>query len=219
MRSVVEERSGYDLTYWVIAFSVPILCVGYLAVAVRSAITLSGERERGTLDSLLTTPLENRTILRSKWWGNLLSLRVVWWTVAGVWCLGLFTGAVHPLSLVLLVLAGFVYADFVARLGMWFSLRCRSMLRATVWTLVTLFALSVLPPLLIPSWFGQVGHNLSPPLTLFHLTFGWIETDWHAHLLYCAPVIGYAAAAQLLRQLTADRFGPITGRMPHGSRN
>jgi ABC-type transport system involved in multi-copper enzyme maturation permease subunit len=215
MRSVVEERSGYDLTYWVIAFSVPILCVGYLAVAVRSAITLSGERERGTLDSLLTTPLENRTILRSKWWGNLLSLRVVWWTVAGVWCLGLFTGAVHPLSLVLLVLAGFVYADFVARLGMWFSLRCRTMLRATVWTLVTLFALSVLPPLLIPSCLGQaVGHSLSPPLTLFYLTFGWIEEDWHQHLLFCVPVIGYAAVAQCLRLLTVDRFGSITGRMP-----
>ncbi len=216
MQSVVEERSSKYLTHWVMVFSVPILCVGYLAVAVRSAITLSGERERGTLDSLLTTPLANQTILWSKWCGNLLSLRIVWLTVAGVWCLGLFTGALHPLSLVMLLLAAAIYADFVARLGMWFSLRCRTMLRATVWTLVTLFAISVLPPLLLPSWFAEVAsHGLSPPMALVHLTFGWSEDDWELRLIFSLPVFGYAVAAQGLRSLTAERFGALTGRMPY----
>jgi ABC-type transport system involved in multi-copper enzyme maturation permease subunit len=214
MQAVMEERSAIYLKYWVIFFSVPILCVGYLAVAVRSAITLSGERERGTLDPLLTTPVENRTILGSKWWGNLLSLRVVWGTVAGVWILGVFTGGVHPLSLVLLLLAGFIYADFVARIGMWYSLRCRTMLRATVWTLVTLFALSVIPPLLLPSWFPDwVRHSLSPPMTLVHLTFGWNEGVWQSGLLFFVPVLAYAGVAQGLRLLTEDRFGALTGRM------
>jgi ABC-type transport system involved in multi-copper enzyme maturation permease subunit len=216
MQSVLDERSSNYLTHWVMVFSVPIICIGYLAVAVRSAITLSGERERGTLDSLLTTSLENRTILGSKWWGNLLSLRVVWLTVAAVWSLGLFTGGVHPLSLAILLLAGFIYADFVARLGMWFSLKCRTMLRATVWTLVTLFALSVLPPLLMPSWFADVvRHGFSPPMTLVYLTFGWREDIREERLLFCVPVFGYAVAAWCLRLLTEDRFGPITGRMPH----
>jgi hypothetical protein len=220
MRSMMEDHFPKDLTLWVLIFSVPILCVGFLSVAMRSAMTLSSERARGTLDSLLTTPLENQRILGSKWWGSLLSARVVWLMVAGVWSLGLFTGAVHPLSLGMLLVAGFIYADFVARLGMWFSLRCRTTLRAVVWTLVTLFALSVLPPLLIPErivfpgFAYLVRDGISPPMTLVELTFGWSEDVWHERLLLWVPLFGYVAAAQGLRLLTEDQFGPITGRMP-----
>ena len=39
-------------------------------------------------------------------------------------------------ALLLLLAAWWAYAAFAASLGLWFSLRCRTTLRATVWTLL-----------------------------------------------------------------------------------
>src|SRR5262249_27034257 len=48
-------------------FGTTLVCVMLVGIALRAAGSLSSERERQTLDSLLTTPLENRTILVAKW--------------------------------------------------------------------------------------------------------------------------------------------------------
>lgn len=108
-----------------------------LAVAVRASGTLSGERDKQTLDGLLTAPLDASTILFAKWAGSIASIRWVWLWLAGIWLLGLVTQGLHVLAVPFVMVAWLVYAGVFAAIGMWFSLVCRTSLRATMWTLLT----------------------------------------------------------------------------------
>jgi ABC-type transport system involved in multi-copper enzyme maturation permease subunit len=107
-----------------------------MVVAVRASSAISIERDRQTLDSLLTTPLDSDAILFGKWLGAVLSVRRGWLWLGALWGIGVVTGGLHPLALVLMVVTWFVYAAFLAGLGTWFSTVSRSTLRATTWTLV-----------------------------------------------------------------------------------
>jgi ABC-type transport system involved in multi-copper enzyme maturation permease subunit len=52
--------------------------IGFLiqwAIGLRAAVTISSERERGTWDALLTSPLEGGEIIRGKLWGSLFALK------------------------------------------------------------------------------------------------------------------------------------------------
>jgi ABC-type transport system involved in multi-copper enzyme maturation permease subunit len=56
--------------------------IGFLiqwAIGLRSAVTISSERERGTWDALLTSPLEGGEIIVGKLWGSLFALK---WLIA-----------------------------------------------------------------------------------------------------------------------------------------
>src|SRR5262249_43186358 len=70
-----------------------------LGIALRAAGSLSSERERRTLDSLLTTPLDNLTILGAKWLACLYSVRRFLWGLMPVWLVALVVGGLHPLAL------------------------------------------------------------------------------------------------------------------------
>src|SRR5262249_51183898 len=60
-----------------------------------------------------------------------------------IWLLGLVTGGLHILALPLLLSAWFIYAGVFSALGMWCSAACRTTLRATIWTLTWVLAISV----------------------------------------------------------------------------
>jgi ABC-type transport system involved in multi-copper enzyme maturation permease subunit len=113
-----------------------------LGVAVRASTSISGERDRQTLDSLLSSPLPSRDILWGKWLGSLLSVRRLGWYVGAIWLVGIATGGLNLLAVPLLAAALFIYGAFLSSLGMVFSLFCRTTVRATLWTLVTMLALS-----------------------------------------------------------------------------
>ena len=52
--------------------------IGFLiqwAIGLRAAVTISSERERGTWDALLTSPLEGTEVVRGKLWGSLWALK------------------------------------------------------------------------------------------------------------------------------------------------
>jgi ABC-type transport system involved in multi-copper enzyme maturation permease subunit len=118
-----------------------VACLLLLSVAVRTSHSVSGERERHTLDELLTTPLETEEILYAKWQANVWGQRGGWFWLAGIYGLGVLTGGLNILSLPFLFVAWFVYACFVATLGLWFSTICRTSLRAAVCTVFTLIGL------------------------------------------------------------------------------
>lgn len=103
-----------------------------LAVVVRAANSICGERERDTLDGLLTTPLDTREILYGKWVGAVFSVRWGWLWLGLVWGVGVLTGGLHPLAVPLLAITWFVYATFLAGLGLWFSAAWKRTFRATV---------------------------------------------------------------------------------------
>jgi hypothetical protein len=155
--------------------------------------------------------------------------------------LGFLAGGLHLLSLLMLFASWWVYAAFAASLGLWFSLRCGTTLRATVYTLVTLVVASV-APLVCFGGCGIVllealapdkmngpnpvdGVAMTPPGAMVYLVFGWGK--WYSFDPELRSSIGgvgvawfgacgYAVAAAALWLATRARFGPITGRMSVG---
>src|SRR5207249_2130740 len=124
----------WQINIWVRTCTVVVGCLSLLAVAVRGSTAYSSDRDRQTLDSLLTTPLDSTTILVGKWLGAVFSVRLAWVWLALIWGVGLATGGLHWLALPLLLLAWGVFAGFEATIGLWFSLLCKTSLRATVAT-------------------------------------------------------------------------------------
>lgn len=135
-----------------------------LAVAFYAAGGISRERERQTLDALLTLPVDRRDILFAKWLGIILAVRPVWWCLGVIWIVGALTGGLHILALPLLLLAWAVHASFLCGLGLWCSLHFRSTLRATVATLGAVFGLLFLCRLAVMN--GEM------------LFFTWLPPDW-----------------------------------------
>jgi hypothetical protein len=118
-------------------------CLALLGVAVHAAGSISGERERHTLDSLLTTPLTRGGMLFAKWLGSILSARRTGLILLVVWLVCTGIGGGRGVAMLGCAVAWVVYAGCFAMLGLWFSVTCRSTRRATLWTLGTLALLGL----------------------------------------------------------------------------
>src|SRR5262249_5416290 len=116
--------------------------VALVRVAIHAAGSISSERAQRTLDCLLTTPLEPRKLLLTKWLGSLLSARGCWGWLFAVWGLSMFFGGGHWRILAVFLGAWLIYAACFAMVGIWFSLGCATVQKATLWTLITLVVLS-----------------------------------------------------------------------------
>src|SRR4029079_9185923 len=127
-----DDHLSELLSAWVRGLGTAVACFMLVQVAVRAAGSLSGEREQQTLDSLLATPLRNRSILFAKWLGSVGSVRAFWPWLAVIWAAGVATGRLHPLAIPCVLLAWLVFAGFLAALGLWFSVASRTTRHATV---------------------------------------------------------------------------------------
>jgi ABC-type transport system involved in multi-copper enzyme maturation permease subunit len=108
----------------------------FLAIAIRGAGAVSGERDRHTLDALLTTPMSARAIIWGKWWGCILGMRWAWAWLFGIWMLALAVGGVHPVMLPAAAISIAVYASAFAWIGIYCSLHARTTLRATMFAIL-----------------------------------------------------------------------------------
>jgi ABC-type transport system involved in multi-copper enzyme maturation permease subunit len=204
----------------------------WLVILLRAAGAISSERDRQTLDSLLTCTLSNRDILSAKWLGSVLCVRKTWYLLGPIWALALLTGGIHPGALPLLLLGWLAYAAFAAVLGLWCSLLCRNTFRATLSALVTAglmmagpwgllsFVLLIVFQGPLPAelkWIRELEvYALMPPITFGTLAFGWGDQE---RLAGCAVlgVLLYGAVAAGLWGLLLACFGRVTGRMPYGT--
>src|SRR5260370_35589357 len=75
-RFYAPAQFGKDINVWIRSLGTVIACLMLLAVAVRASSTVSGERDRPTLDALLASPRQSGTILFAKWVGSIC--RVPW---------------------------------------------------------------------------------------------------------------------------------------------
>jgi hypothetical protein len=179
--------------------------------------------------------METAVILRGKWLGALLSVRHAWWCLGAVWMLGFLAGGLHVLSLLMLLASWWACAAFAAGLGLWFSLHCRTTLRATVWTLVTLLFVALAPVLGCNPGAALGGHGrihqaladadataLTPPGAMAYLAFGWgdqytfdreLTSSMGDVALAWVGTCGYALGAAGLWFGVVARFGRLTGRM------
>jgi ABC-type transport system involved in multi-copper enzyme maturation permease subunit len=106
-----------------------LLGLGALAHAVNS---VARESEKDTLDGLLALPLHRDRILEAKWLGGLLSLRLLAWALAVLWLFGLLTGGLHIVGLVCVTVSVAATVEFLASLGLWLSVTCKTSMRANV---------------------------------------------------------------------------------------
>lgn len=229
---------GQEMNAWVRIVGTLVACLLLLSVAVRASGTISGERERQTFDSLLTSPLDSDDLLWGKWVGCVLSVRWPGLWLGFILALGLLTGGLHPLALPLFLTAWLIYAGFLATLGLWFSAVCRSTLRATIATLLTAAGLAFGHWLI---WMccgalmamGPSGGNhgfiehllmfqafsLTPPITLGALAFHGsefesIRSELVEMVLWSLfGMAGWAVAALVLWSVTSTRLRELTGRL------
>ena len=102
-----------------------VACLLFLFVAIRAAGSITMERDRQTLDMLLTTPLSSREILGGKWLGAVLASRRGWLWLGSIWGLAFFGGGLDLSLVPWLFFACLVYSAFFASLGLWFSVHSR----------------------------------------------------------------------------------------------
>jgi ABC-type transport system involved in multi-copper enzyme maturation permease subunit len=125
------------MNFWVRIAGSGVGCITLLGVAVRASTTIRSEVDKDTFDALVTTPLTSDAILLAKFVGSLFSVRLGWFWLGSILVLGLITGGMHMLALPLFLGAWVVYAVFFSMVGLWFSMVCRSSMRATVYTMLT----------------------------------------------------------------------------------
>src|SRR5262249_6486382 len=124
------------------------LAVTGLGLTTAAATGLSTERERHTLDPLLTLPGGRWDLLRAKGLGSLVRLRAVALAAAVPWVVGVLFDAIQPSPLPLLVAAAPAHLLFCASLGVCVSARATSSGRAVL-TAVTLAVLLATVPALL----------------------------------------------------------------------
>src|SRR5262249_41030856 len=136
---------GRAVNVWVRTAGTGLACLALLGVGVRAAFSIRVERERDTLDGLLTSPLTSAGTVVGEWLGAILGARGLLLWLAAAWAFALLCGGMSLSAVPLLLLIGCVQAAAAAALGLWFSLVSRTSLRAVTYT--------VLAGLLL--WFGH----------------------------------------------------------------
>jgi ABC-type transport system involved in multi-copper enzyme maturation permease subunit len=101
-----------------------------LILGVVAATGVTAEHEKDTWVSLMVTPLERREIIRGKILGAFWRVRGIIAALLVVWLIGMVCGAIHPLGFLLALVATATYLAFIAGLGTFISLSCKSSARA-----------------------------------------------------------------------------------------
>jgi ABC-2 type transport system permease protein len=171
----LEHRETVNLTLQVA------IAVGALLALLAAADTFSGERERGTLESLMLTPVSRLEITV----GKLLAALSLWLAayliaIPYVWFLGRGVGLVGD-ALSTGALVGTMLAVFVASLGVLISVFAASnrvSLSVSLLVLLALFVPTQLPSSAQQGWAGDLLLRINP-LTAGEHYVGKIVTDGH----------------------------------------
>jgi ABC-type transport system involved in multi-copper enzyme maturation permease subunit len=148
--ATASARYGYgynrleeEMNAYVRVVGTVVACVAMLGAAVRGSIAVRIERDKDTLDALLTSPLSTREILFGKWLGCLWGLRWPGVWLGSIYLLGLLTGGLSLLAIPPLVAVIVIYSGSLTLVGLWFSVVCRTTVRATVATVFASLGLGI----------------------------------------------------------------------------
>ena len=203
----LEQRESVNLTLQIA------VAVGVLVTLVVSADAISGERERGTLESLLLAPVSRRAIVAGK-----LTAALSLWTAAFVvaipyvWVLGRGVSVVG-LALLLGGIVGTLLAVALAAVGMLISSLSSSnkvSLSVSLFLLLALFAPTQLPGGLPQGWFGDLLNLINPVASATRYISAVLVTghSWTADLSYLvSPLVTVIVAGAAL----------VAGAEPHRS--
>jgi ABC-2 type transport system permease protein len=209
----LEKRETVNLTLQVgVMF-------GALVALLVAADTISGERERGTLESLLLTPVPRRDLVS----GKLLAALSLWFValvvaVPYVWFLGRDVGAVDD-ALAAGLLVGTLVAISLAAFGLIVSVLAstnRVSLSVSLFVLLALFAPTLLPGGAKQGWAGELLQRVNPMTAAEHYMrnvvirqFDWMnELDW-----LVSPIVASVVLA-IIAILIVPRFMSLRGGAP-----
>ena len=192
------------------------VAVGALVTLALGADGISGERERGTLESLLLAPVSRRAIVAGK-----LLAAASWWpaafavTVPYVWVLGRGVSVTGP-ALVLGGLVGALLVVALSAVGLLISAASASnklSLAVSFLLLLALFAPTQLPGGLPQGWFGDALDAANPVAAALRylsavLVGGHAWSRDLGHLI--SPVVAALGASAVLL-LSAERLVGLTG--------
>lgn len=155
----LEQRESVNLTLQVA------IAIGALLTLLVGADTISGERERGTLESLLLSPAPRRALVIGKAVAA-LSLWAAAWTVSVpyVWYLGRGVGVVG-VALASSLAVGSLLALFLASYGLLVSTIVSSnrlSLSVSLFALLALYVPTQMPTAVQNSWIGELLLRLDP---------------------------------------------------------
>jgi ABC-2 type transport system permease protein len=206
----LEQRETVNLTLQVA------VAVGALLALLTGADTISGERERRTLETLLLTPVSRLEIVA----GKLAAALSLWFAAfaivfAYVWFLGRGIGIAGD-ALTSGIVVGTLLAIFLASLGMLISVFATSnrvSLSLSLFLLLALFAPTQLPSGATSGWAGDLLLRVNPLTAGEHYIGrvvvngrGWTEDlSWLLSPLVCATVFCAVALA------TGARFARLRG--------
>jgi len=122
---------------WISVTAIPTTWLLQWAIALRAAVTVAAEREAGTWDALVSSPLEGSEIVVAKVLGSMRSLVLLVLAVAVAWTLPLVVGAITAAGYASLVSNAVAVSAFVAVTGVWFSLTSETATGAMTRTLLT----------------------------------------------------------------------------------
>ncbi len=209
----LEQRESVNLTLQVA------IAVGALLALLVGADAVSGERERGTLESLLLTPVSRFEITL----GKLLAALSLWLaalvlTVPYVWFLGRGVGLVGDAVLSGL-LVGTLLAVFLASFGVLISVFASSnrvSLSLSLLVLLALFVPTQLPSSAQQGWAGDLLLRLNPMTAGEHYV-GKIVTNGHAWSVDLAWLLSPALAAAVFTAAALVAGGRFMGLRGGGS--
>jgi ABC-2 type transport system permease protein len=194
----LEQRETVNLTLQVA------VAVGALLALLTAADAVSGERERGTFESLLLTPVSKFDLTAGKLAATLsLWLAAFAITIPYVWFLGRGVGMAGTAVTTGFVI-GTLLAVFLASLGILisvFSTSNRVSLSLSLFVLLALFAPTQLPSSAQSGWAGELLLRVNPLTAGEHYIGrivvngrGWTEDlSWLLSPLVCA--VGFCAVA------------------------
>lgn len=206
----LEHRETVNLTLQVA------IAVGALLALLAAADSVSGERERGTLESLLLTPVARLEIAA----GKLLAALSLWLaafliTAPYVWFLGRGVGLVGD-SLVTGFVVGTLLAIFLASFGFLisvFAASSRVSLSLSLLLLLALFVPTQLPSSAQQGWAGELLLRVNP-LTAGEHYVGKIVTSghsWSEDLSWLASPLTAAALFAAAALVAGARFTSLRG--------
>jgi ABC-type Na+ efflux pump permease subunit len=191
-------------------------------VGLRAAVSVAAERERGTWDALLMSPLEPAEIGRAKLYGSVYALRHMAGAMVLAWTLGVIFEAISIHSYMTWVAGTAVGCALMAAIGVRLSLALPTATKAMTWTIglwlaaqavIAFIALSIIGIVMIfcvAVWSVGVQYNLIPVRTP-----PWFPMSWKTAWPLTTDLVTLAITLLVVAD-TALRFDRIAGRMAGG---
>jgi ABC-type transport system involved in multi-copper enzyme maturation permease subunit len=194
-------------------------------IGLRAAVSIASERDRGTWDALLVTPVEPNEIVLAKLYGSLNALRWMAGAMIMAWTLGLLLGSITAGDYATWLVGVLTGGTFMAAMGVRCSLAMPSATRAMAsvifrWlvmqVLVAFAALCINLTVIVACmsvWMAAIRLRLvtpnTPPTRFFLMSWdvGWTITS---NIVLFLLTVGVVVDTRL-------RFDRIAGRMTGGA--